>query len=114
MSEAKKKQKKAVGQQGSWFATVDGERLPCVHQHWVHSDNGTLHYCDPIPNRETNPKYPDYFKEIESCGMVILTKDKVPEWQRLGYIAVFRIDNFRLDETGLNFDLIERVCNLQG
>jgi hypothetical protein len=26
--------KKALGFRGSWFADVDGETLPCVHQHW--------------------------------------------------------------------------------
>ena len=26
--------KKAKGSRGSWFAVVDGETLPCVHEYW--------------------------------------------------------------------------------
>lgn len=39
---------RAKGQRGSWFATVEGKVLPCVHKHWV---KGLSHH-DPFARHE--------------------------------------------------------------
>jgi hypothetical protein len=41
---------KAKGHRGSWFAEVDGELLPCVHQHWRRG----FYYDDPYVERHAN------------------------------------------------------------
>jgi hypothetical protein len=99
--------KKALGERGSWFATVDGERLPCVHQHWI---TGTRH-CDP--HVRTDGKWPNFIEAIEAGKKVIVTKDDVTTWTRTGYVAVFRVENVVVDETGLCFDLAERLDELK-
>jgi hypothetical protein len=109
---------KAVGERGSWFAKVNGERLACVHKHWI---SGT-HHCDP-GYIEGESQWPDLLTTIKETGKVIVTKDDLipqPEkksgmaFNRTGYIAVFSVDNIEADETGLKFDLKSRICDLQG
>ncbi len=109
---------KAIGERGSWFGSVNGERLPCVHKHWV---NGT-HHSDP-GYIEGEGKWPDFVAAIRDGRKIILTKDEpipVPEkksgvaFNRTGYIAVFMVDNIESNENGLEFDLVERVAELQG
>ena len=100
--------KKARGRQGSWFAEVEGELYPCVHQHWV---TGTK-YHDPMPTKDTNKKYPDYLEAIAKIKVVIITKDKVPEWIRQGYVCLYSIDNVVVSSAGLTFDLKQRLEEL--
>ncbi|WP_353227045.1 hypothetical protein [Novosphingobium sp.] len=110
--------KKAFGERGSWFATVDGERLPCVHFHWIKG----LHHCDPgyIDGVAPWPKFVDAIRQMRK---VIVTKDKPIreqdgksglQFERIGYIAVFSVDNIQTDEEGLKFELKDRLYDLQG
>ena len=98
---------KASGARGSWFAKVDGESLPCVHQHWI---SGSKH-CDP--EVASDGKWPEFIEAIQTGKKVIVTKDDITTWQRTGYVAVFRVDNVVVDDAGLRFDLVERVCDLK-
>jgi hypothetical protein len=108
--------RKAVGERGSWFATVGDERLPCVHAHWVkgtrHSDPGFL---------EGEGQWPALTSAIRDGKRVILTKDEPLDapgkksgvaFNRTGYIAVFEIDNVETNDAGLHFDLVRRVEDL--
>lgn len=109
---------KAIGERGSWFATVDGERLACVHKHWI---SGT-HHCDP-GYLEGESQWPELLESIKRTEKVIVTKDDlIPQpdkksgmaFSRTGYIAVFSVANIEADEIGLKFDLTGRLCDLQG
>jgi hypothetical protein len=110
----------AVGERGSWFATVNGERLPCVHMHWW--IKGSKKFADP-GYLAGEGQWPALVSAIEQFGKVIVTKDdplSVPEnksglgFKRAGYLAVFTVANIEADEASLRFDLTGRVCDLQG
>ena len=109
---------KAIGERGSWFATVNGERLPCVHKHWIKF----THHCDP-GYVEGERQWDELFAAIMEGKKIIVTKDDVESrpdrksgagFTRTGYVAVFAVDNVTADESGLRFDLKNRLCDLQG
>jgi hypothetical protein len=108
---------KARGMQDSWFATVEGEELPCAWNHW-----GTnVHYLDERVET-TNLKWPKYLKAITNGKRIILTKKDLSNsggnsknWSGRGYIALFRIDNVALTDSprwqlGLNRQNRGRRC----
>ncbi|MGO8198179.1 hypothetical protein ACC735_02455 [Rhizobium ruizarguesonis] len=113
--------KKAVGQRGSWFATVDGKELPCVHKHWLKWP----HYHDPFKPVENGPnltKIQEYVEAIQHEKKVILTNDTVhrdPQgmvsgFTRQSYVAMFAVDDVTFDPgTGLKFRIISRLSDLQ-
>lgn len=102
---------RAKGERGSWFALVNGERLPCVHQHWLTK----LHYHDPhyVPERQ----WIEFVAAIKNVGKVILTTDRVhPDgrgFDRTGYVAVFRVSDVSVSGPDLEFDLVERLAELE-
>lgn len=107
--------KKAKGIRGSWFATVDGERLPCVHDHWW---KGTS-YDDP--GIKPSSKASELVDAIREKKRVILTKDKaIPSdndeamgFDRKGYIAIFSVDLIEFDDAGLRFKFVKRLEDLE-
>jgi hypothetical protein len=108
---------KAVGERGSWFAKVDGDRLPCVHKHWV---TGTTHVD---PNYDgSDPKFIELVEAIRRGKRVILTNDIAITnaekksgigFERTGYIAIFDVDDLSTGPEGLRFELRKRVCDLK-
>ena len=109
---------RAIGERGSWFAMVNGERLPCVHSHWLSG----LHHSDP-GYVEGERQWVEFVTAIQAGNKVILTKDEPVAalekksgfvFNRTGYIAVYAVGNITADEAGLQFDLTGRVCDLQG
>ncbi|PEQ13249.1 hypothetical protein B2G71_07355 [Novosphingobium sp. PC22D] len=77
-------------------------------------------YCDP-GYIEGSEKWSEFVSAIERCKRVILTNDKpiaAPSekagvtFERLGYIAVFAVDDVIVDDSGLKFRLSERICDL--
>lgn len=113
--------KKAIGQRGSWFASVDGEQLPCVHKYWL---TGLL-YHDPYlltgPTM-TAAKIDEYIQAISQVRRVILTDDtpqldgygKAVGFKRNAYIAVFEVEDVVHDEVdGLRFGLSKRLADLK-
>jgi hypothetical protein len=102
--------KKAVGIRGSWFADVDGERLPCVHKHWWR--NGVYHDPNAVPGEK---KWDDFILAIQQRKRVILTDDE--PWTggafvRKGYIAIWDVDNVRIEGSDLTFKFTNRVIDL--
>lgn len=105
--------RKPIGKRGSWFATVGGELLPCVHQHWF----------QPGPKYEDpgvevgNPIWDEFIEELKKTGKVIVTSDDpapgTGAFRRTGYIAIWSIDNVRVEEGCLRFCFIERLEELQ-
>jgi len=103
---------KAEGQRGSWFAVVNGESLPCVHEHWYRKGS----YHDPNAYRENPAKWDGLISALRSTKRAILTKDNVVDelksFERIGYIAVFEIDEISLDGFDLRFRFVKRLANL--
>lgn len=97
---------KAKGRRGSWFAVVDGEHLPCVHQHWFTG----LEYDDPYYDR-TKDHWLTFVAGIYSAGRVIMTEDhltevgaeRLPAFRRKRYIAVYEVTDVRTEDTHLRF-----------
>ena len=101
---------KAVGERGSWFAMVDGERLPCFHRYWV---NGLRHHSR---FGDGSPKHRELVAAILRDPRIVLTEDRVSEggraFERTGYIGVFRVGNIEADDEEIRFDLLERLAEL--
>jgi hypothetical protein len=87
--------KKAHRTRESWYADVDGERLPVVHEYWLKKGN----YNDPEAT-PSEPRFVEFVELVKKSGMVILQKDKDPKHNAKGqtvlmsdgYIAVFKVD----------------------
>ncbi len=109
--------KRAVGSHGSWFAVVDGESLPCVHECWWES--GATRYNDKFLEQTQQAR--DLVNAIEDKKRVILTKDKTvfdPDGkpvgiERIGYIAIYSVDEVVFDSAGLRFKFLKRLVNLE-
>lgn len=101
---------KAVGERGSWFAEVNGERLPCFHRYWV---KGAYHHSR---GGDGSPQHRALVAAIRADPRIVLTSDRVggdgSSFERTGYIAVFRIANIEADDHEIRFDLIERLAEL--
>lgn len=101
---------KAVGARGSWFAEVQGEQLPCVHDYWL----GKMHYIDPgvvVGQRQ----WDEYIEAIKQKQIVVLTHGKRGEdgvFHRSGYVATYAVANVCVTQAGLEMDLIKRLINL--
>ena len=111
---------KAVGRIGSWFATVGGTAYPCVHNHWVKWEGGRLIYVDPGYDPPSQPKWGEFIEALTTERRAILTKDKVlgpsgrgVNFRRAGYIALYEIDNVKIDEQTLRFEFISRLADLK-
>jgi hypothetical protein len=104
--------KKAIGERGSWFASVNGERLPCVHQYWI---KGRQHVARNIDS--SDPKTAELISAIEIARKVIVTTDVVQGegagFERAGYVAVFRVSDVRVSDGELHFELVERLTDLK-
>jgi hypothetical protein len=103
---------KAKGSRGSWFAEVDGERLPCVHEHWARK---WPDYNDPgiKPGGRKENEYIDAIKN----GTVILTTDDVVSqepfrFSRTGYVAIYTVEDVTADDSGISFRFVSRTNNL--
>jgi hypothetical protein len=55
--------RKAVGHRGSWFADIDGESFPCVHEYWVRRIDGKRMYVDPYCDPEAG-KWPRFLTAL--------------------------------------------------
>lgn len=104
---------KAKGHRGSWFATVKGEKLPCIHRHWLTG----LEYADP--GYEDTPKFAELVTALKDKGKAVLTNDEYlgdhaenHAFRRTGYIAVFAISDVTVGDGHLKLRLTERLEDL--
>ena len=109
--------KKAHGVIRSWYATVEGESLPCVHEHWWIKGDMLRRYHD-IPLRPSAHN-DEFVAQIRKSKKVILTGSKpfsplnpLP-LERAGYIAIWTVEDVEFDENGLRFKFADKVCNLK-
>jgi hypothetical protein len=110
--------KKAKGSLGSWEAKIDGEPLPCVHDYWWVKGDSTPRYHDPGLTPAI-PRHFDFVEQIKRAGRVILTRSKphsdqdpVP-FKRLGYVAVWTVEEIEFDQFGLKFRFVKRLFDLE-
>ena len=103
---------KATGERGSWFATINGERLPCVHQYWI---KGIHHRALRVSQHSARDM--ELVRAVRAGKRVIVTTDNVVDdgigFERTGYVALFRVDNVDHKGGELTFDLVERICDLK-
>ena len=106
--------KKAKGHQGSWFAEVDGESYPCVHDRYR---VGLHEYVDP--NFDPDSDRAGTLLDALQGGRAILTKGKPDDdpasdaIRRDGYVGLFAIENARVEDGALRFTFTERICSLR-
>ncbi len=97
----------AKGNRGSWFAEVDGERLPCVHLHWLNGGR----YEDPgcMPNVG---RWPKFIRAIRDGQRVLVTDGQVilkpgtksgKAFARKVYLYVADVENVEADDSSLRF-----------
>ena len=87
-----------VGHSGSWFATWDGENIPCVHFHWT---KGTWpEYVDPGFDDRT--EWSPFITALQEGSKAILTTSHPPDKsgmrRRKGYTGIWTISNIRVVE----------------
>ncbi len=106
--------RKATGSRGSWFATVDGESLPCVHKHWW--KNGRYH--DPHACLG-QPKWDEFIAALKAGKKAVLTNDDLlpsggfkRKSGQEAYIGVFEIDEIEVNGTDLMFRFVRRIDEL--
>jgi hypothetical protein len=103
----------AVGNRGSWFAKIDGEMLPCVHEHWKEGQR----YSDPgcVPSEG---KWPRFISAIENGKKVLLTRSRVTKapsrksgvsLAREGYLGVYAVSDVVADDQSLRFAFGNRI-----
>ena len=114
--------KKAVGQRGSWFAVVDGERLPVLHNYWVRREGGDLVYHDVnlIPELCDTAQRREFMETLRDGTHAVLAKsgpsdpnDTMKPFVRSSYIAVFAYEFLSHDDHGLRLRLTDRTKDLK-
>jgi hypothetical protein len=104
-----------MGKIGSWFATVDGKSLPCVHSHWLRP-KGQYHDPNAAPG---TPKWDEHFAAIRDGARVILTRSKIGDekggfgFERKEYVAVFSVDTVEISGSDLRFRFRDRLMELE-
>ena len=103
---------KAIGTRGSWYATVNGERLPCVHQANMQSN---LTY---LATRVSDAPHDKLFAAINDAGKVIVRKSVRTSdgnsWDAKGYVAVWSVTDLKVENDVLTFRFIDRLVDLNG
>src|SRR5690348_15743169 len=103
---------KAIGERGSWFAVVDGRRIPCAHKYWW---KGRSHYLDPGA-KPGERQWDEYIEALRQGKEAILTNDDLlpnGTFKRTGYIALFEIDDIRITNEGLEFGFKKKITSLK-
>jgi hypothetical protein len=103
----------AKGQWNSWFATWNGESLPCVHDCWKRGD----HYEDPevVPEHR---HWASFVAGLRNKRRVLLTRDILNEEGRPRkrakppgqYLAVWEIADISPDADALRFRFVRQIA----
>lgn len=103
---------KAKGSTGSWFAAIENDMFPCVHEHWV--DKRAMTYHDPWI-RMGRKQDDEFVGAIIEGQRVLLCEDSVtelpgqpPAFKRKSYTALYEVSDVTCDETGLGFRFTKR------
>lgn len=98
---------KPKGHAGSWFAEWNGEKLPCVHQHWMKDDR----YNDP--GFDGRAKWDRFVAALKTGKKALLTTshplDKNGKRRRKSYVGVYRVDGVEAGNGRLRFRFTEQL-----
>lgn len=107
------------GQQGDSLVdvTINGrtEKLPSAHKYFMHG----LNYNRPDVGWLSIPgKGPRWLDAITRSTRVVLTDDEITlrsgrpiRAKRTGYIAIYAIDDLKIDSDGIHFRFVERIAD---
>ena len=96
----------AIGR--TWFASLDGERLACVHEHWLGPDGI---YRDPNGTPGMR-QFDEYVSVVRNCRKVILTRSKIDDpvrgfgFHRKGYLSVLKVEDVQVNGNELTFRVV--------
>jgi len=106
---------KPKGRRGEWFAIHEGRRLPCAHKVLTRVVDRQMEYYDPYVDLSSS-KYTEFVEAIQQQKEVILTEDQLtfsgnadPVFNRIDYIALFKVDNVRVEDGVLRFNFVKRL-----
>ena len=101
---------KAKGVRGTWYAEVNGERLPCIHD--KNMKNGL--YRAP---KADDDRHAQLLADIVDTGKVIMRKserdDESQPWTSKGYIAVWSVSDAKIEDGELTFQFVDRLMDLK-
>jgi hypothetical protein len=101
---------KAQGIRGSWYAKVNGEELPCIHD--KNMKNGS--YIAPRADDERHQKL---LADIQRTGRVVMRKSERNSddrsWTSKGYVAVWSVADAKIEGGELTFRFVDRLIDLK-
>lgn len=108
----------AKGRRGSRFAALpDGTQLPCVHRYWMKRGEYEARFVI-----HGDPAWEEFIAAIRRDRRVILTDDEVlveatetqpPSFRRKKYVAVFAVEDVRVEGDCLRFRFTQRLQDLK-
>ena len=101
---------KAKGLRGTWYADVNGERLPCIH------DKNMRAGIYRAPNAD-DERHQQLLSDIIASGKVIMRKSEREgedqSWTSKGYIAVWSVADAKIENGELTFKFVDRLIDLK-
>lgn len=102
---------KAIGERGTWYATVAGERLPCVHDAQMQPDKTYR------ATKVTDARHDDLLEAIVRSGKLVVRKSTRPNenasWTSNGYVGLFEVADAQIVDDVLTFRFVKRLADLQ-
>ena len=99
------------GERGSWYADVEGERLPCVHDKNMKPGGW---YRAPA---DADPSHLALLEAIRSCGRVVVRKsERISDdaaWESKGYIGVFDVADAIIEDGEFQFRFLRRTHDVR-
>ncbi len=101
--------RKPKGHPGSWFAEWNGEKLPCVHQHWT--KGSWPQYVDP--GFDGRSKWDAFIEALKRGKKAILTTSHPPDAsgkrRRKSYVGIYSIDDVETSNGQLRFTFKDQL-----
>ncbi|MBL9065398.1 MAG: hypothetical protein JNN10_03795 [Sphingopyxis sp.] len=101
---------KAKGIRGTWYAEVNGEKLPCIHD--KNMKDGEYR----APNADDD-RHRKLLNDIVRTGRVVMRKsvreDDSQPWTAIGYVAVWSVADAKIENGMLTFRFVDRLIDLK-
>jgi hypothetical protein len=102
---------RARGYRGSWYADVNGERLPCVHQK---NKDGAVYDAACLDDK----RHRKLLHDIQAAGRVVLRlserESENHPWEAKGYDGVWAVEDVKLENGRFTLRFSQRLIELQG
>jgi len=92
-----------------WFVEIGGERLPCVHERWFSTRDGTYH--DPFA-RPGEPEWAELIAALREKRRAVVTRGNGTDAEPTRYLAVYAIDGINVTKSDLRFRVVQRLVIL--